>query len=170
MAGVPRRQQIPGEQITSRRPAPSPRSLDHQYSAPPALTLGCSCSDLTGPASPSSPDRPSFTKRGKGMCSRSENVSRDSVQTDGTVWSPSLVPGLPPEDALLAGAVFRCTRQRTVPLHASSEGAQTHMDVLRPYKGMKQRGWGHEAGVGAALLCQIQEETCMPHEWTWTWV
>ena len=56
------------------------------------------------------------------------------------------------------------------PLHASSEGAQTHMDVLRPYKGMKQRGRGHEAGAGAALLCQIQEETCMPHEWTWTWV
>lgn len=54
MVDVPRRQQIQGEQITSRPPVPSPRSLDCPYSAAPALTLGCSCCDLTGPASPSS--------------------------------------------------------------------------------------------------------------------
>ena len=88
---VPRRQQIPGEQITSHPPVPSPRSLDHQCSAPRALTLGCSCCDLTGPASPPS----TFTKWGKGMSSNLRMSPGDSVQADGKVWIPSLVPGLP---------------------------------------------------------------------------
>lgn len=61
---------------------------------------------LTGPPSPS----------GEKACAQDLRMSPgDSVQTDGTVWSPTLVPGLPPEDALLAGAVFRCTHQHTVP-------------------------------------------------------
>lgn len=105
------------------------------------------------------PDRPSLTKLGKGISSRSEKcLLRMLVQTDGWVLSPHLGPGLPLQRMLSwAGAVRRCTSQPPAPPQEET-GAQTHMDMLRPHKDMKQQGQGHKVGAG---------ETCMPRGWAW---
>lgn len=88
-------------------------------------------------------DRPSFTELGKGISSdlRREVSTEDFVmQNDKHVLSPSLGLSLPSRGCSTGwGTVFRCICQKVA-------GAQTYVDMLRPYRGMKQHGQRYGGG------------------------